>query len=73
MSEGYFLYALEHLEADASEIYFHPAVYPDDKSLNSDECQASIEFEALTSQKVKDRIQALGIRLINYADLDARS
>jgi hopanoid biosynthesis associated protein HpnK len=73
MSEGYFLYALEHLEADASEIYFHPAVYPDDKSLNSDECQASIEFEALTSKKVKDRIQALGIRLINYADLDARS
>lgn len=73
MSEGYFLYALEHLEADASEIYFHPAAYADEKSLSSDECQASIEFEALTSAKIKDRIQTLGINLINYSDLEARS
>jgi hopanoid biosynthesis associated protein HpnK len=73
MSEGYFLYALEHLAADASEIYFHPAVYADDKSLNGDECQASIEFEALTSTKVKDKIQTLGVHLINYSDLDRRS
>jgi predicted glycoside hydrolase/deacetylase ChbG (UPF0249 family) len=71
MSERYFLYALDNLAADNSEIYFHPAVYADDKSLNSDECQASIEFEALTSAKVKDRIQTLGINLINYFDLDA--
>jgi len=73
MSEGYFLYALENLAADASEIYFHPAVYADDKSLNSDECQASIEFEALMSPKIKERIKTLGIRLINYFDLDAQS
>lgn len=72
MSERYFLYALDNLAADTSEIYFHPAVYADDKSLNSDECQASIEFEALTSAKVKYRIQTLGIDLINYLDLDAR-
>ena len=73
MSEGYFLYALDNLAGDASEIYFHPAVYADEKSLSSEECQASIEFEALTSAKIKDRIQALGINLINYYDLDARS
>jgi hopanoid biosynthesis associated protein HpnK len=72
MSERYLLYALDNLAADTSEIYLHPAVYADDKSLNSDECQASIEFEALTSAKVKDRIQALGISLINYFELDAR-
>jgi hopanoid biosynthesis associated protein HpnK len=71
MSERYFLYALDNLAADTSEIYFHPAVYADDKSLNSDGCQASIEFEALTSAKVKDRIRALDIKLINYFDLDA--
>jgi len=73
MTEGYFLYALDNLAAGTSEIYFHPAIYADDKLLNSDECQASIEFEALTSTKVKDKIQTLGIRLINYSDLDARS
>lgn len=72
MSERYFLYALDNLAADTSEIYFHPAVYADDKSLNSDECQASIEFEALTSARVKDRIQTLGISLINYFALDVR-
>ncbi len=71
MSERYFLYALDNLAADTSEIYFHPAVYVDHKSLNSDECQASLEFEALPSAKVKDRIQTLGINLINYFDLDA--
>jgi hopanoid biosynthesis associated protein HpnK len=71
MSERYFLYAMDNLAADTSEIYFHPAVYADDKSLNSDGCQASIEFEALTSAKVKDRIQTLDINLINYFDLDA--
>ena len=70
MSERYFLYALDNLAADTSEIYFHPAVYADDKSLNSDECQAAIEFDALTSPKVRDRIQTLGINLINYFDLD---
>lgn len=70
MSERYFLYALDNLAAETSEIYFHPAVYTDDKSLNSDECQASIEFDALTSAKVRDRIQTLGINLINYFDLD---
>lgn len=73
MSEGYFLYALDHLAADASEIYFHPAVYADEKCLGSEECQATIEFEALTSAKIKDRIQTLEISLINYSDLDARS
>jgi chitin disaccharide deacetylase len=72
MSERYFLYALDNLAADTNEIYFHPAVYADDKSLNSDECQASIEFDALTSAKVRDRIQSLGISLINYFDLDSR-
>ena len=71
MSERYFLYALDNLAADTSEIYFHPALYADDRSLNSDQCQASIEFEALTSAKVKDRIQTLNIDLINYFDLDA--
>lgn len=69
MSERYFLYALDNLTAETSEIYFHPAVYPDEKLLSADERQCSIEFEALTSKKVKQRVQALGLRLTNYSEL----
>jgi hopanoid biosynthesis associated protein HpnK len=69
MSERYFLYALENLTARTSEIYFHPAVYADDRLLNKDERQCSIEFEALTSKRVKERVQELGINLTNYFEI----
>jgi hopanoid biosynthesis associated protein HpnK len=69
MSERYLLYALDNLAAETSEIYFHPAVYADEKLLSGDEHQSSIEFEALTSKRVKERINALGIKLINYPDI----
>jgi hypothetical protein len=69
MSERYFLYALDKLTAATSEIYFHPGLYPDDRLLDSDQRQCLIEFEALTSKRVKERIEALGIRLTNYFEL----
>ena len=69
MSERYFLYALDNLTAGTNEIYFHPAVYADEKLLNGDEHQCSIEFEALTSKGVKQRIEALGVKLINYFEI----
>ncbi|MFY9554628.1 MAG: hopanoid biosynthesis-associated protein HpnK [Blastocatellia bacterium] len=71
MNERYFLYALENLTADTSEIYFHPAVYSDDRVLGSEERQHLIEFEALTSAKVGERMKALGIKLTNYFDLES--
>jgi len=71
MSERYFLYALDNLTAEISEIYFHPAVYADDKLLDDAERQCSIEFEALLSKKVRLRIQELGITLINYFGTEA--
>lgn len=70
MSERYFLYALDNLTAEASEIYFHPAVYAGHRVLNNDERQCLIEFEALTSRKVKERIHALEIKLTNYVELE---
>ncbi len=70
MSERYFLYALDNLTSETSEIYFHPAVYADDRLLNSDERQCLIEFEALTSKKVKERMHALGINLTNYFEME---
>lgn len=69
MSERYFLYALDNLTAETSEIYFHPAVYADEKLLSADERQSSIEFEALTSKKVKQRAQARGLKLTNYFEI----
>jgi chitin disaccharide deacetylase len=71
MSERYFLYALDNLTAETSEIYFHPAVYADVKLLNDEERQCSIEFEALLSKKVRERIQRLGITLTNYFGTEA--
>ena len=70
MSERYFLYALENLTAEATEIYFHPAVYSDERLLTGVESQCLIEFEALTSKKVKERLGALGIKLTNYFELE---
>jgi hopanoid biosynthesis associated protein HpnK len=69
MSERYFLYALDNLTADTSEIYFHPAVYADDRLLDNDERQCSIEFEALTSERVKEKVQELGVKLTNYFEI----
>jgi len=69
MSEGYCLYVLERLNAEISEIYFHPAVYDDHKVLNTDERQCLIEFEALMSSKVAQKVQELGIALTNYFEI----
>ncbi len=69
MSERYFLYALDNLTAETNEIYFHPAVYADDRLLDGDERQCSIEFEALTSRKVRERLDELGVKLTRYAEI----
>jgi predicted glycoside hydrolase/deacetylase ChbG (UPF0249 family) len=70
MSEQYFLYVLDTLSADTTEIYFHPACFRDDKLLNPDEYQCSIEFEALMSGLVKQRIDELGVSLTTYSEIE---
>ena len=69
MNERYFLYTLDHLTAETNELYFHPALYRDDK-LTDDQRQGTIELEALTSATVKRRISELGIKLINYGEIE---
>jgi hopanoid biosynthesis associated protein HpnK len=71
MSEKYFIYTLDNLTAATSEIYFHPAVYPAGRALTADERQRSVEFQALTSDRVKKRLDELGVRLSTYFDLEA--
>src|SRR5215510_7932169 len=70
MDEQYLLYMLENLHATTNEIYFHPAVYPADCMLNAAEQQCVREFAALTSPSVCHRAQELGIKLMNYFDLE---
>jgi len=69
MSESYFLYTLDNLTADTTEIYFHPAAYDDERLLNNDQRQCSIEFEALLSNKVKEKLKQRRISLTNYFDM----
>ena len=73
MSERYFLYVLDNLKSAASEIYFHPAAYPAERLLNDEERQCLIEFETLTSKRVKERIQQLGVALTNYFEIERMS
>jgi hopanoid biosynthesis associated protein HpnK len=70
MTERYFLYALDNLTAETSEIYFHPATYAVDQVLTDGEQQRAIEFEALTSRRVARRLKERGVELINYFHLD---
>jgi len=71
MNEPYFLYVLDHLTRDTSEIYFHPARFSSGGSLTPEERQCQIEFETLTSRAVIERIKVLNIKLINYFDMEA--
>lgn len=72
MSESYFLYTLDHLRAATSEIYFHPAVYPPDRTLDADEQQCQLEFETLISPRVRERMAQAGIQLTNYIEMEAQ-
>lgn len=70
MNEAYFLYALDNLTARTNEIYFHPAVYRDNR-LTGEQRQCALEFDALVSASVRKRISELGIKLTNYIEIEA--
>jgi chitin disaccharide deacetylase len=70
MSESYFLYMLDRLNAATNEIYFHPAAYAADRPLDARERQCQVEFEALLSRGVRERLAQSNVRLTNYVDLE---
>jgi hopanoid biosynthesis associated protein HpnK len=67
MTEGYLLDALDVLQEGLTEIYFHPGCLPDDElrgrmpGYHHEE-----ELTALTSDRVKEKVRLLGLRLMNY-------
>jgi hopanoid biosynthesis associated protein HpnK len=67
MTEGYLLRALDSLQKGTSEIYFHPGCYPcgELRRLMPDYLHER-ELAALTSSRVKEKLELLGIRLRNY-------
>ena len=58
VNEDYVLRLLPELPPGESELYSHPSL---DKSKH--------EFDALVSERVRERVKALGIELIRYQDL----
>ena len=70
ITEQYFLYALDNLRAECNEIYCHPAFYGRSTELSKDQEQHQVEFEALISSSVAQKVRAAGIRLTNYRELD---
>jgi len=70
MSEDYFIHALENLREETNEIYFHPAVYDTSQMLSGDQRQSLLEFEALTSKRVSQRLKDSQFKLTTYFELE---
>lgn len=67
MTEEYLLKALDHLSEGLTEIYCHPGCHPDKElSLWRPGYRDQEELQALLSPKVKEKIAAQGIELVNY-------
>jgi len=67
MTEEYILNILDGLEDGLTEIYFHPGMLPDEEISRRmpDYCHEG-ELAAITSQRVRQKLNSLGIELYNY-------
>ena len=66
MTETYVLGLLDRLHREKNELYLHPAVFGEGRSLGPEEARCAAEFEILVSPRVRERIEGLGIQLTNY-------
>jgi len=67
MTEGYLLGLLDDLQPGTTEIYFHPGCLPSAEiTRRMPEYLHEEELAALTSPRVKKKLNELGIRLKNY-------
>lgn len=67
MTEEYILNTLDGLREGLTEIYFHPGLLPDDEiTRRMPDYRHQEELAAITSPKVRERLQELGIRVQNY-------
>lgn len=67
MTEEYILNILDGLQDGVTEFYFHPGLLPDDEIIRRmPEYHHQEELAAITSPKVRERLQVLGIQVENY-------
>lgn len=67
MTEEYILNILDGLQDGVTEFYFHPGLLPDDEiTRRMPEYHHQEELAAITSPKVRERLQVLGIQVENY-------
>ena len=67
MTEEYLLNIIDGVQEGLTEIYFHPGILPDAEiSRRMPDYRHQEELAAITSPKVRERLQALGIQVQNY-------
>jgi len=67
MTEEYLLNILDGLAEGLTEIYFHPGVLPDEEiSRRMPDYLHELELAAITSPRVRQRLEQAGIELCNY-------
>ena len=67
MTEEYLLDSLDGLRDGVTEFYFHPGVLPDAEiTRRMPDYRHQEELAAITSPKVRERLQELGIQVKNY-------
>lgn len=67
MTEEYLLNILERLHEGVTEIYFHPGVLPDEEiTRRMPDYRHELELAAMTSPRVRQRLEQMGIELYNY-------
>jgi hypothetical protein len=68
MTEDYLLRLIPQIRARLIEIYSHPAINLADELLNGPSGAGAAELEALTSDRVRDKLLSCGFRLTNYLE-----
>lgn len=67
MTEGYVLDVIDGIQDGLTEIYFHPGLLQDAEiARRMPDYRHQEELAAITSPKVRERLQALGIQVQNY-------
>lgn len=66
MNEGYLLGLLKRMQPESSEIYAHPLAFDADEKAKLENPGGERELQALTSDRVRQAIEAAGFRLATY-------
>jgi len=67
MTEQYILQILDGLQEGTTEIYFHPGILPDEEiTRRMPDYRHGEELNAILSPRIRNKLEQLGIELVNY-------